>query len=129
MMKAYKSPLLVALAVLNNPLMANENAPRGIGAMANQINGSMTAIAELIGGVAYVAGLAFFVGALLKFKQHRDNPTQTPIGTPFTYFGISVCLVFLPNLLSATGETVFTDPKSKGATGAGFGSLGIGGEA
>ena len=126
-MKAFKTlTSTLTLVFLHISLAANDTKPTGIGALANQINQSMTAIAELIGSVAYVAGLAFLMGALLKFKQHRDNPTQTPIGTPFTYFAISVCLVFLPNLLTATGDTVFTNAKSKGATGSGFGSLGIG---
>lgn len=112
--------------ILTVALMAAESSkPTGIGAMAEQVTTSMNAIATLIGSAAYVAGLAFFMGALLKFKQHRDNPTQVPIGTPFTYFGIAVCLVFLPNLLSSTGETVFTDPKTKGASGQGFGDLGV----
>lgn len=125
-MKAFKTSISALTLVFLHVSTLAEESPTGIGAMANQINSSMTAIAELIGSVSYVAGLAFLMGALLKFKQHRDNPTQTPIGTPFTYFGISVCLVFLPNLLTATGDTVFTDAKSKGSTGTGFGSLGIG---
>ena len=41
-----------------------------------------------------VAGLIFFVASVFTFKQHRDNPTQVPIGKPITqnvYFcGIDV---------------------------------------
>ena len=125
-MKKHGLKTALSLSVLMTAsVYAADSNLTGIGAMAARITDSMNAVAQLIGSAAYVAGLAFFMGALLKFKQHRDNPTQVPIGTPFTYFGIAVCLVFLPNLLTSTGETVFSDPKAKGAGGSGFGSLGV----
>lgn len=36
----------------------------------------------LITAESYIAGIGFSVGAILKFKMHKDNPTQVPIGTP-----------------------------------------------
>ena len=89
-----------------------------IGNVAQSVTGSFQAISSLIGGAAYLAGLGFGVGALLKFKAHRDAPTQVPIGTPFTMLGIAVLLIYLPSLLTTTGSTIFS---SGGVTGGAYG--------
>jgi intracellular multiplication protein IcmD len=38
----------------------------------------------------------------MKFKQHKDNPTQTPIGTPIALVFIAAALLFLPSILGVT---------------------------
>ncbi len=43
----------------------------------------------------------------MKFKQHKDNPTQIPIGTPIALIFIGAALLFLPSILSVTGNTMF----------------------
>ena len=103
--------------------LAETSANNGIGAMASRVQGSMANIASLIGSVSYVVGLGFFIACLLKFKQHRDNPTQVPIGMPFTYLGIAVLLVFLPNLVVETGNTVFSNATSYGVTATSFSDI------
>lgn len=55
----------------------------------------------------YIAGLGFSIAAILKFKQHKDNPTQIPIGTPPSLVFVSPALRFLPNMLSCP---VFVGP-------------------
>lgn len=78
-----------------------------IGGMASQITGSFTSLAKLITAGSYLAGLGFAVGAIMKFKQHKDNPTQIPIGTPIALVFIAAALLFLPSILSVTGSTMF----------------------
>lgn len=55
----------------------------------------------------YIAGLGFSIAAILKFKQHKDNPTQIPTGTPISLVFVSPALQFLPNMLSCP---VFVGP-------------------
>ena len=74
-----------------------------------------TQIAAIFTGAAYVAGLMLFVGAIFKFRQHREAPQQVPIGQPLTLFGLSVLAVFLPGFLDLTGA--FFNNKSAGADG------------
>lgn len=64
-------------------------------------------IAKLINASSYVAGFGFALGAILKFKQHKDNPTQIPIGTPIALVFIAAALLFLPSIISSTGTTIF----------------------
>ncbi|MEW6277964.1 MAG: type IV secretion protein IcmD [Candidatus Eremiobacterota bacterium] len=86
--------------------LASENA----GAIANSVSDlvlqNTLRFAETD---AYVAGLSSSVASLLKFKQHKDNPTQVPIGTPIALLFIAAALLFLPSILSTTGGTMFGD--------------------
>ena len=39
-------------------------------------------LTQLIPSTSYVAGLGIAAAAILKYKMHRDDPSQTPVGTP-----------------------------------------------
>jgi len=95
-----------------------------IGLMLAAITGSFTGIGKLMIGIAYLAGVGFTVAAIFKFKQHKDNPTQIPLGTPLALLVLGIVLVFLPGLFKPAGETVFgtgqATASAGGPTGAGF---------
>ncbi len=78
-----------------------------LGTVATTVTDSMTGIAKLITAGSLVAGMAFAVGAILKFKQHKDNPTQIPVGTPIALIFIAAALLFLPTIFSTLGNTLF----------------------
>lgn len=50
-----------------------------------------------------IAGLGFAIGAIMKFKQHKDNPTQIPIHTPIALFLISKELQLRPYTVQSPG--------------------------
>lgn len=79
-----------------------------IGAVASQVTSSFEKVTKLMTGGSYLAGLAFAIGAIMKFKQHKDNPTQIPIGTPIALLFIAAALLFLPSVLGVTGMSLFT---------------------
>ncbi len=83
------------------------SAAQTIGNMATSITASFTSLAKLITAGSYLAGLGFSIGAIMKFKQHKDNPTQIPIGTPIALIFIAAALLFLPSILTVTGDTMF----------------------
>lgn len=87
----------------------NVNAADTIGSMASNITKSFTSLTKLITAGSYLAGLGFSIGAIMKFKQHKDNPTQIPIGTPIALVFIAAALLFLPSILGMTGSTMFGD--------------------
>lgn len=64
----------------------------------------VSGIQAQIDATPYVAGLAFAMTAILKFKQHKDNPTQTG---PIAMMLIAVALIFLPSIFKAGGGTIF----------------------
>lgn len=98
-------------------LLGSGTAFADIGSMASTLNSGMTNVVDLIGTIGYVAGMAFGVASVFKFKQHRDAPTQVPIGTPFAMLATAVALVYMPSLLSETGASVFSDTSARGTTG------------
>jgi intracellular multiplication protein IcmD len=77
--------------------MSSNESP--LGEMAESITSSLTNITKMITATSYLAGLGFSIGAVMKFKQHKDNPTQVPIGTPILMFVLGAGLIFLPSIV------------------------------
>jgi intracellular multiplication protein IcmD len=98
-------------------------AAKSVGDIASTVRGNIDGIAKLITAGAFVAGLGFAVGAILKFKQHKDNPTQIPVGTPIALTFIAAALIFIPNIFGSLGQTVFGTEKKTGGTGGEYSSL------
>jgi hypothetical protein len=82
-------------------------AVSGIGSVAATATSNLANVAKLITAASYVAGLAFAVGAVVKFKTHKDNPTQVPIGTPIAMLFVGAALIFIPSVFKTTGTTLF----------------------
>ena len=91
-----------------------------IGGMASSITQSFENLAKLITAGSYLAGLGFSIGAIMKFKQHKDNPTQITVGTPIALVFIAAALLFLPTILGVTGATMF---KGGGTTAGPMGTV------
>lgn len=82
-------------------------AVSGIGAVAAQVTSNVAALARLVTAASYVAGMAFAVGAIVKFKAHKDNPTQIPIGQPIALLFVGAALIFIPSVFQVGGGTLF----------------------
>lgn len=92
-----------------------------LGGMASQIVGSFENLTKLITAASYLAGLGFAIGAIMKFKQHKDNPSNIPIGTPIALLFIAAALLFLPTILGIAGSTMFgSEGETAGPTGTVF---------
>lgn len=100
---------VAALVTVGFIIFANEaSAAIGtIGTMATQITSSFASLTKLITAMSYLAGLGFAVGAIIKFKAHKDNAAQVPIGQPIGLLMVAAALLFLPSILSITGNTLF----------------------
>jgi intracellular multiplication protein IcmD len=79
----------------------------GIGSVAATAKTNLGDIAKLITAGSYVAGMAFGVGAVVKFKAHKDNPTQVHIGQPIALLFVGASLMFIPTVFKASGGTLF----------------------
>jgi intracellular multiplication protein IcmD len=103
---------------------ATNTTGSGIGAVAATATSNLKAIAQLITAASYVAGMAFAVGAIVKFKAHKDNPSQIPIGTPIALLFVGAALIFAPSVFNVAGSTLFGTGKVAGGV-SGIYSLGI----
>jgi intracellular multiplication protein IcmD len=108
----------IVLILMSGTAMASGQT---IGTMAEHIVESFESLAKLITASSYLGGLGFSIGAIMKFKQHKDNPTQIPVGTPIAMLFIASALLFLPSILSMTGDTMFDDAQTAGPGGIIFG--------
>lgn len=78
-----------------------------IGGISKNITNSLKDVSTLAEAIAWVAGFFMGLGSLFKFKAYRDNPQQTPLGTPITWLAIAVFLIFLPTVLGSGSTTIW----------------------
>jgi intracellular multiplication protein IcmD len=84
-----------------------------LGSMASTMTSTFGSVGKLVTAASYIGGLASSITAILQFKQHKDNPSQTPIGKPIGLVFIGAALLFLPTIFNVVGNTLF---KSGGTT-------------
>jgi len=119
---------LFALFLISHAVMASGGSGQSLGDVAGNVTKSMDNVAKLITAASYVAGVGFALMGMLKFKAHKDNPTQVPLSQPIVLLAIAAGLVFLPSLISTGGQTVFGgDAKNADTTGGGVEGTGGGG--
>ncbi|MEC8882696.1 MAG: hypothetical protein VX737_05410 [Pseudomonadota bacterium] len=80
----------------------------GISDLFTNVYSNFSSIADLIGGTSYIAGLIFLFAAMLKIKQHKDNPQQVTLATSLIFLVAGIGLVFLPSTLMEGAETLFS---------------------
>lgn len=113
---------IIALITGNYAAIAYADGVKTLGDMALTITYSFYGLSKLITAGAYMAGMGFVMASMLKFKAHKDNPTQIPIGTPIALLFVGSALIFLPHIFVIAGETVFGD--TSGAAGI-YGTTGL----
>jgi intracellular multiplication protein IcmD len=112
--KKIKRKLYVGLGLI---AFASAASALTLGTMAANVTDTFQQIGKLITAGSYIAGLAFSVGAIMKFKQHKDNPTQIQIGQPIGLVLIASALLFMPTLLKSLGATMFGTATTAGPSG------------
>ena len=99
-----------------------------LGAAINNVIVSSAALPALISGFAYLAGLVLGFMAIIKLKEHVENPQQTPIWEPVKRFLVGGGLFALPIVIQAAynsivgglGFSANLDPGLGGGLGIGF---------
>jgi intracellular multiplication protein IcmD len=107
--KVMKRVILFAGALVCLSLGAEAYAvlSSGLGGVAGEATKSLNGVAKLITAASYVAGMAIAVASVVKFKAHKDNPTQIPIGTPIALLFVAAALIFIPSVFISAGSTLF----------------------
>ncbi len=105
---------LGAMFCLGLVTVASAATSVGLAAIADNVKGSLVSFASLITAGAYVAGMAFGVAAVVKFKAHKDNPTQVAISIPIAMLFIAAALLFMPSVFQSTGQSLFGSTGTQG---------------
>lgn len=109
----FKTALLVLISA-SSLYAAQAFAEDNLGNLARGVTGSFSGIGSLMIATSYLAGIGFAIAAIFKFKQHRDNPTQIPIGTPIALLIIGIILIFFPGIIKPAGTTIFGSSSTAG---------------
>lgn len=107
--KRWKPVVLLVLAAscfVTGTVFAGDSS-QGLGQIAQTVTGSFAQFGQLMIAVSYLAGIGFSIAAIFKFKQHKDNPTQIPLGTPLALLTLGIVLIFLPSFIEPAGKTLF----------------------
>jgi intracellular multiplication protein IcmD len=107
MRKVQLALLALTTLAVGTVYAATAGSSGGVGGVAAMVTSNFANLAKLITAGAYVAGMAFAVGAVVKFKAHKDNPTQIPIGTPIALLFVGAALIFVPTIFKVAGATMF----------------------
>ena len=118
--KILKSVLAIGVGVMGC-YATSALAANNIADIANTVSGTFKSLGQLMTGVAYLAGIGMTIAAIFKFKQHKDNPQQVPMGTPIAMLLVGIALIFLPNIIAPAGSSIF----GSNATTGGFTGEGI----
>jgi len=99
--------ILLASGLMFYASDAFAQAATDLGSIATNMTNTFGKLAQLITAISYIAGMGFGLASILKFKAHKDNPTQIPIGTPIALLFVAAALLFLPTLFGVAGTTIF----------------------
>ncbi len=104
-----KSWLSIALWSIGGAVTAAyaSGSAQNIGQLATNVQGSLGAIETMIVAICYIGGIAFAGAAIMKFKQYKDNPQQVTLGQPIALLFIAAALIWMPQIVKTTGQTVF----------------------
>lgn len=98
----------VALATYDPSAVAAQSG-EGLGKTVTKVTGQLANVRQLIIYVAYVAALGFVFAGVVKFKAHRDNPTQVPLSAPIVLLVVGILLGSIPQVLDIGSESVFEE--------------------
>lgn len=100
-MKYYFS--LIALCLMS---WGTANAA-DLGLAASNMHDITAMIGSIVEVIMYVAGVAVFVSACLKYRIHRQNPQQVHISTPITELVLAIVLILIPFVTRYGNDFVF----------------------
>lgn len=96
----------------------SQQSGTGIAKVASTVKSNFGAIAQLITAGSYIAGLGFGVGAVVKFKAHKDNPQQVQLSVPIALLFVAAALMFIPSVFKSAGQTLYgTSGSAPGVSG------------
>lgn len=72
--------------------------PDSLGDLSNKLLLPMSLLTNALYNMSLAIGIALLFGALIQYKNYRNNPSQVPLSRPITLLVFGVILVVLPIL-------------------------------
>lgn len=74
----------------------NQGTPPSLGEASINMMAPVGVLAELFYNICYIVGVGFILGSIIRFKEYRENPSQTPISRPITVFIFGLVFLAVP---------------------------------
>lgn len=95
--------ILLWLPLLCASTFPTAASSQSLGQIAQQIAAPVQQATYLLQTICLICGIALIMGALLKYKAHRNNPQEVPFSTPLMLllFGLAlVALAVVPPMIT-----------------------------
>lgn len=99
--------LLTVISMLFVSTVVFATQANNIGEVASNLQTSLSSVGTMLATASYVIGIGMFMVAVFQLKQHKENPTQTPLSKPMLFFVVAGSLLFMPTLMGVTGGSLF----------------------
>lgn len=90
-----KNILFILLIIVSN---AYGLIPGSLGDLSDKLLLPMSLLTGALYNMSLAIGIALLFGALIQYKNYRNNPSQVPLSRPITLLVFGVILVVLPIL-------------------------------
>ena len=115
--KVFATLIGMALWMVAEYALAQSSSSQNIGTVATKLKTSLGSVASMLGAASYVIGTGMFMVAIFQLKQHKENPTQTPLSKPMLFFVVAASLLYLPTIMGVTSGSLFSGASTAGSAG------------
>lgn len=122
--KKYALPALQLIGAAGLCMLPEFASAMNVGAVAQNVSGNFTALADLISGGAYLGGAGLGIQAALKFKAHNENPQQVKLSQPMVYALVAASLLALPSFIGTASDTMWGGSQQSSQLGGGGSAFG-----
>lgn len=56
--------------------------------------------------ICYILGVGFILGSIIRFKEYRQNPSQTPISRPIAIFCFGLIFIAVPIIAKLSSSSI-----------------------
>lgn len=111
--KKHSSWIWVSMGLLSSSAGAqvgvSHRGSASLGTVASNLTGATDVFTGIFSGIFYVIGIALVVASIMRYRDYRQNPVQTPLGRVILYLLAGLIIGFFPlivNYISASiGQT------------------------
>ena len=122
--------VIATISIVSASVCEQTANPQTVGQLLCNIKeNTFQGIFKLIFVFAYVSGMGLMVAGIFKLKQVKENPTQIPVSTPMALFMCAALLLYLPEIITPAGESIFgagTKDENMGGGSSGESSFKVG---
>jgi RsiW-degrading membrane proteinase PrsW (M82 family) len=108
----YRRAVEIGTALLFSPfsvwaqvaVKGNDSSP-SVGAVAGNLTGATDIFNGVFSAIFYVIGITLVVASIMRYRDHRQNPSQTPISKVIFLFLAGLAIGLFPLIVNYLGGT------------------------